>query len=89
MGALTQTTARVGMATTLALGSLGLAAALAAALPAGSAARMVAVGAAAVAGTVAWLGFLAGPSCCSRRCAAPPPMTPSPRPRATTPKEDR
>jgi hypothetical protein len=56
-GALTQTTARVGMATTLALGSLGLAAALAAALPAGSAARLVAVGAAAAAGTVAWLGF--------------------------------
>ena len=56
-GALTQTTARAGMATTLALGSLGLAAALAAALPAGSAARLVAVGAAAAAGTVAWLGF--------------------------------
>jgi hypothetical protein len=56
-GTLTQTTARAGMATTLALGSLGLAAALAAALPAGSAARTVAVGAAAAAGIVAWLGF--------------------------------
>ena len=56
-GVLTQTTARVGMATTLALGALGFAAALAAALPAGSAARMVAVGAAAASGTVAWLGF--------------------------------
>ncbi len=56
-GAITQTTARAGMATTLALGALGLAAALAAALPAGSAVRLVAVGVAAAAGTVAWLGF--------------------------------
>ena len=56
-GALGQTTARAGMVTTLALGALGLAAALAAALPAGSAARLVAVGAGAAAGTVAWLGF--------------------------------
>lgn len=56
-GAITQNTARAGMATTLALGALGLAAALAAALPAGSAVRLVAVGAAVAAGTVAWLGF--------------------------------
>ena len=56
-GALPQTTARTGMVTTLALGALGLAAALAAALPAGSDARLVAVGAGAAAGTVAWLGF--------------------------------
>ncbi|HEU5483741.1 MAG TPA: hypothetical protein VFU98_02450 [Microlunatus sp.] len=56
-GSLTQTTARVGMATTLALGSLGLGAALAAALPAGSTTRVVASGVAAAAGIVAWLGF--------------------------------
>lgn len=56
-GALTQSTARAGMATTLALGSAGLAAALAAALPSGSAARLIAIGVGAAAGVVAWLGF--------------------------------
>ena len=56
-GVLTPAAARTGMASTLALGTLGLSAALAAALASGSTARMVAVGAAAAAGIVAWLGF--------------------------------
>jgi hypothetical protein len=56
-GALAPPAARAGMATTIALGAAGVAAALAAAVPSGSAVRTVAVGLAVSAGVIAWLGF--------------------------------